>query len=119
MQTHLLELRSSDQLSRSVGRHKLELCMMVLHEVENSYPSATFIRGIFLGAIDRLDAINSQKITTENNSSALSAPEPISQTNHAALSTSDSGMEDFWLTDPAFWDPWSSAAQMPQMINEQ
>ncbi|QMW42179.1 hypothetical protein G4B11_005503 [Aspergillus flavus] len=51
MQVHLLNCKSSDGFIRRLGLNKLELCMMILEQMQHTYPSASIFRGIFLGAI--------------------------------------------------------------------
>ncbi|KAE8378348.1 C6 transcription factor [Aspergillus bertholletiae] len=54
MQVHLLNCKSSDDFIRRLGLNKLELCMMVLEQMQHTYPSASIFRGIFLGAIRQI-----------------------------------------------------------------
>jgi hypothetical protein len=56
MNTHLLETKSYDVLTSQIGLNKLNLCMMVLSNIQATYSSATFIRGLFLEAIETLNA---------------------------------------------------------------
>src|SRR6266536_4678469 len=98
MQTHLLESRSQNQLSRDMGLHKLELCMMILREVESSYPSAKFIRWIFLEAVDRLNAIQNEKETSPDSLHPDKAfPEHEEPLNPSYSSLSDIPLDDLWL----------------------
>ncbi|KAE8147144.1 C6 transcription factor [Aspergillus avenaceus] len=54
MHVHLLNCKSSDPLSRRLGLNKLDLCMMILEQMQHTYPSASVFRGVFLGAIRQL-----------------------------------------------------------------
>jgi hypothetical protein len=120
MQTHLLESRSCDQLSRSMGLHKLELCMMVIREVESIYPAAKLIRGIFLEAVERLNATQKSSPTSIDTRNADEiALELASQDDGKFSSLSDTSLEDTWMNEATFLDPWNSAAGMPQMTDAQ
>jgi hypothetical protein len=120
MQTHLLESRSSDQLMRGMGLHKLEFCMMILREVESTYPAATLIRGVFLEAVDRLKAIEDSKLKQEETrSSQLAIPNTTGGSNGRLSSLSDVSLEDSWLNDAIFLDAWGFAGTAPQMGDEQ
>ncbi|KAL7941839.1 fungal-specific transcription factor domain-containing protein [Trichoderma barbatum] len=54
MHVHLLNCKSTDALSRRLSLNKLELCMMVMEELEETYTSASVYRGVFLEAIRQL-----------------------------------------------------------------
>ncbi|KAL6897484.1 fungal-specific transcription factor domain-containing protein [Trichoderma evansii] len=54
MHVHLLNCKSEDALSRRLSLNKLELCMMVMEELEEMYTSASVYRGVFLEAIRQL-----------------------------------------------------------------
>lgn len=54
MHVHLLNCKSADALSRRLSLNKLELCMMVMEELEETYTSASVYRGVFLEAIRQL-----------------------------------------------------------------
>ncbi|UKZ45915.1 hypothetical protein TrVGV298_000109 [Trichoderma virens] len=54
MHVHLLNCKSTDALSRRLSLNKLELCMMVMEELEEVYTSASVYRGVFLEAIRQL-----------------------------------------------------------------
>ncbi|PGH18784.1 hypothetical protein AJ79_00197 [Helicocarpus griseus UAMH5409] len=54
MHIHLLKCKSPNVLSRSLGLNKLEFCMMVMAELQNTHTSPAVYRGIFLEAIRQL-----------------------------------------------------------------
>lgn len=54
MHVHLLNCKSPDPLSRRLGLNKLELCMMVLEQMQHRHPSSSLFRGIFLAAIHHI-----------------------------------------------------------------
>ena len=54
MHTHLLNYKSTDPLSRRLGLNKLEVCMMVMRELEETYTSASIFCGVFLEAMRQL-----------------------------------------------------------------
>ncbi|KAJ5120553.1 Transcription factor [Penicillium bovifimosum] len=51
MHVHLLNCKSTDPLSRHLGLIKLELCMIVLEQMQHTHPSSSVFRGIFLEAM--------------------------------------------------------------------
>ncbi|KAJ4863563.1 fungal specific transcription factor domain-containing protein [Trichoderma breve] len=54
MHVHLLNCKSTDALSRRLSLNKLELCMMVMEDLEETYTSASVYRGVFMEAIRQL-----------------------------------------------------------------
>ncbi|PTB42669.1 hypothetical protein M441DRAFT_137092 [Trichoderma asperellum CBS 433.97] len=75
MHVHLLNCKSEDALSRRLSLNKLELCMMVMEELEEMYTSASVYRGVFLEAIRQLHPNYSSSSTmSESNSTDFSQP---------------------------------------------
>lgn len=54
MHTHLMNCKSADPLSRRLGLNKLNMCMMVLQELQETYTVASIYRGVFSKAIKQL-----------------------------------------------------------------
>ncbi|KAG8411859.1 hypothetical protein J3458_015155 [Metarhizium acridum] len=54
MHIHFLNCKSTDALTRRLSLNKLELCMMVMEELEETYASASIYGGVFLEAIRQL-----------------------------------------------------------------
>lgn len=54
MQTHLLDCKSDDPLSRRLGLNKLDACMLVMEEFQKTYTTASIYRGVFTRAIQQL-----------------------------------------------------------------
>ncbi|KAJ6096934.1 hypothetical protein N7486_007680 [Penicillium sp. IBT 16267x] len=54
MHIHLLDCKSANALTRRVGFNKLELCMIVMEKLQETYEAAAVYRGVFLGAINEL-----------------------------------------------------------------
>lgn len=50
MHTHLLQSKSDNPLTKSLGEHRLKLCLLILRELEHNYPAATALRTLFLRA---------------------------------------------------------------------
>ncbi|KAI1820375.1 hypothetical protein F4861DRAFT_545743 [Xylaria intraflava] len=106
MNSHLLESKSPDPLIRQSSLNKLDLFMIVLRKIQNVYPSATFVHGLFLQAIEKL---NPPYYT------GLNMPQSISpQQNSTPDSTGQQPrleqlpMDVFWQHDDwigEFWDP--------------
>jgi hypothetical protein len=56
MQIHLLDCKSSVSLTRRLGNHKLQLCMIVLSELQDTYWGAIFTLKMFRHAQSKLCA---------------------------------------------------------------
>lgn len=54
MQVYLLNCKFGDALSRRLGLNMLNMCMMVLEELQKTYTVASVCRGIFGKAIQQL-----------------------------------------------------------------
>ncbi|GAD98048.1 C6 transcription factor, putative [Paecilomyces variotii No. 5] len=54
MHIHLMNCKSTDPLSRRLGLNKLNMCMMVLQELQETYSVASIYRGVFSKAIKQL-----------------------------------------------------------------
>ncbi|KAJ6139441.1 hypothetical protein N7471_005927 [Penicillium samsonianum] len=51
MHVHLLNCKSPDPVSRRLGLNKIEVCMIVLEQMQSTHPCSSVFRGIFLEAI--------------------------------------------------------------------
>ncbi|KAJ5127375.1 fungal-specific transcription factor domain-containing protein [Penicillium atrosanguineum] len=54
MQTHLLQCKTGDALSKRIRLNKLEMCMLVMEEFQKTYTVASLYRGIFVKAIEQI-----------------------------------------------------------------
>lgn len=54
MQTHLLQCKSGEALSKRIRLNKLEMCMLVMEELQKTYTVASLYRGIFVKAIEQI-----------------------------------------------------------------
>jgi hypothetical protein len=59
MQIHLFDCKSTDPLRRGLGTNKLNLCMLVLSQLRNTYWSASVTYRLFARAQALLDKYNS------------------------------------------------------------
>ncbi|KAI0513087.1 fungal-specific transcription factor domain-containing protein [Xylaria bambusicola] len=109
MNSHLLESKSSDPLIRQSSLNKLDLFMIVLRKIQDVYSSATFIRGLFLQAIEKL---NSPRYTGANTPQIFSPPQH--SIGDSASQTTLQGRIDhipidtLWQIEDhfsEFWDP--------------
>ncbi|KAI0436974.1 hypothetical protein F4803DRAFT_556456 [Xylaria telfairii] len=103
MNSHLLESKSSDPLIRQSSLNKLDLFMIVLRKIQNVYSSATFVHGLFLQAIEKLNSpyYTGVEIPTSFSPRQNSTPPRLDQLP----------MEIFWQLDDRiseFWDPLPS-----------
>jgi hypothetical protein len=60
MQIHLFDCKSSAPLRRGLGKHKLDLCLLVLQQLRNTYWSASVTYRLFARAQALLDKSNSK-----------------------------------------------------------
>jgi hypothetical protein len=54
MQTHLLQCKSCDPLTKRIRLNKLEMYMLVMEELQKTYTVASIYRGIFTMAIQQI-----------------------------------------------------------------
>lgn len=54
MQTHLLNCKYANPLSRRFSFNKLDMCMGVLEELQKTYTVASLFRGIFIKALQQI-----------------------------------------------------------------
>lgn len=54
MQTHLLQCKFGDPLAKRIRLNKLEVCMLVMEELQKTYTVASVYRGIFRKAIQQI-----------------------------------------------------------------
>lgn len=54
MQTHLLQCKFGDSLAKRIRLNKLEVCMLVMEELQKTYTVASVYRGIFTKAIQQV-----------------------------------------------------------------
>lgn len=115
MHSHLLESKSTDPLIRQSSLNKLDLFMIVLRKIQDVYSSATFIRGLFLQAIEKL---NSPRYTGGNNTPQQFSPPRNSTADSDGQNTLQGrtdhiAMDDFWQIEDhisEFWDPLPSSS---------
>ncbi|KAL6810268.1 fungal-specific transcription factor domain-containing protein [Trichoderma sp. SZMC 28015] len=54
MQTHMHCYKSADSLTKRLTLHKLEMCMLIMEELQKIYTVASLYRGIFLKALQQI-----------------------------------------------------------------
>ncbi|KAI0809850.1 fungal-specific transcription factor domain-containing protein [Xylaria sp. FL0064] len=109
MNSHLFESKSSDPLIRQSSLHKLDLFMIVLRKIQDVYSSATFIRGLFLQAIEKLNSPRHTGPNTPQRFSPLHYPS-TGPASHTALQgrIDNFPIDTFWQIEDQcseFWDP--------------
>jgi hypothetical protein len=80
MQVYLLNCKFGDALSRRLGLNMLNMCMMILEELQKTYSVASVCRGIFGKAIQQLfpdDAASISLSLSLPEPSVMAAPEPM------------------------------------------
>ena len=121
MQTHLLNCKDADPLSKRLRLNYLDMYMMVMEELQKTYTVASVYRGIFTKAIQQLlpeHAANTGSTTTTRSGADFLAD----QTNNAAVDGSSTLINteanpvntdmllDVLLDEASvfnFWDTWS------------
>jgi hypothetical protein len=115
MNSHLLESKSADPLIRQSSLNKLDLYMMVLKKIQDVYTSATFIHGLFLQAIEKLNSPNHTGLNTpqlfspQQNSTAVCTDHDTlyGRLDHTPIDTLwqiEDRIFDFWDPLPTFSD---------------
>ncbi|KAF2972454.1 hypothetical protein GQX73_g1159 [Xylaria multiplex] len=110
MNSHLFESKSSDPLIRQSSLNKLDLFMIVLRRIQDVYSSATFIRGLFLQAIEKLNSPRNtpQHFFSQRNSTVDSARQTTLQSR-----IDNFPMDSFWQIEdhiPDIWDPLAASS---------
>jgi hypothetical protein len=109
MHIHLLGCKSNDPLTRRVNFNKLELCMMVMEELQDTYAAAALYRGVFLVAVNKLRPHLLVDSTLRNpdvcypSTSRVEPPEAS-----AILPTISEDALSALLDDTSFLDIWDS-----------
>ncbi|KAJ5871102.1 uncharacterized protein N7529_003455 [Penicillium soppii] len=135
MQTHLLFYRSADSLTKRLRLHKLEMCMLIMEELQKVYTVASIYRGIFRKAMEQIcpfyqatTAISDQGMSSArttntsgrdsivNAAAAHQLPEAVFDNNYLPANSSEQRNEllgDFMdsLMDETsvfnFWETWN------------
>lgn len=113
MHVHLLNCKSPDPLSRRLGLNKLELCMMVLEQMQHTHPSSSLFRGIFLAAIHHIfPSYVAQSTIPELASSESSLPQNVSADDPMAGITIGEDAIDALMDEVSIFNFWESFNSM-------
>ncbi|KAM0512475.1 hypothetical protein ACHAPE_008798 [Trichoderma viride] len=80
MQVYLLNCKFGDALSRRLGLNMLNMCMMILEELQKTYSVASVCRGIFGKAIQQLFPDDAASISLSHSlpePNLMAIPEPM------------------------------------------
>jgi hypothetical protein len=80
MQVYLLNCKFGDALSRRLGLNMLNMCMMILEELQKTYSVASVCRGIFGKAIQQLFPDDAASISLSHSlpeTNLMAIPEPM------------------------------------------
>lgn len=83
MQVYFLNCKFGDALSRRLGLNMLNMCMMILEELQKTYSVASVCRGIFGKAIQQLFPDDAASISLSHSlpePSIMALPEPMPPT---------------------------------------
>ncbi|KAJ5742768.1 uncharacterized protein N7511_011169 [Penicillium nucicola] len=113
MHVHLLNCKSRDPLSRRLGLNKLELCMMVLEQMQHTHPSSSLFRGIFLAAIHHIfPSYVAQSTIPELATSESSLPQNVSVDDPMAGITIGEDAIDALMDEVSIFNFWESFYSM-------
>lgn len=114
MHAHLMEATSADNFTRSLGSNRLDLCLLVLHELEQNYPAATIVHTLFTQA--RANYSNSAQCRFVSGQSSSTADDHSDSIEPASQVSNQSGpLNDSFYFGPMtdFMDPWTSDLYIP------
>jgi hypothetical protein len=113
MHVHLLNCKSADPLSRRLGLNKLELCMIVLEQMQHTHPSSSVFRGIFLEAIRHIfPSYVAQSNIPELAISESSPPQDVSTDDPLAGITIGEDAIDALMDEVSIFNFWESLNSM-------
>ncbi|KAJ5158132.1 uncharacterized protein N7500_007783 [Penicillium coprophilum] len=109
MHIHLRNCNSTDALMRRVGFNNLELCMMVMEELQDTYAAAALYRGVFLGAINKIcpQLLVGSTMRNSNLSDPSTAHLETPEESAILPPVSDDALNTL-LDDTSFLDFWDS-----------
>lgn len=125
MQAHLLHCKTGDPLSQRVRLNKLEMCMLVMEELQKTYTVASIYRAIFTKALQLIFPGYSVPVAPFSSVANATAPASVTGTASSPLEadvpgstlfndgTFGVGEEDLMdaLMDEAsifsFWETWN------------
>ncbi|KAF2491264.1 hypothetical protein BU16DRAFT_566176 [Lophium mytilinum] len=128
MHTHLLDLRSPENLVRQMASNKLAFCMTVMDELKALYPAASFIHDLFGRAKLNLETqqspseLHAQRIRIPfgaRMSTEFETPQSTSVTTAGELPLlfNDSTLFDFWDPNSIFPYSFSAATDVHADVN--
>lgn len=131
MQAHLFHCKTGDALSKRVRLNKLEMCMLVMEELQKTYTVASIYRAIFTKAIQMIFPGYSAPVapfsSTANASAAAPSPASVNgaenspigagvpdysqtQINDGAFTVGDGNLMDALMDEASifnFWETWN------------
>jgi hypothetical protein len=131
MQAHLLHCKTGDPLSKRVRLNKLEMCMLVMEELQKTYTVASIYRAVFTKAIQMIFPGYSAPVApfSSTTNAAAAAPTPASvngavnspmgadipdytqsQINEGAFIADDGNLMDALMDEASifnFWETWN------------
>jgi hypothetical protein len=130
MKTHLFQCKYGDPLSKRIKLKKLEVCMLVMEELQKTYTVASVYRAIFIKAIQQIfpdysapvalysSAINGATVSdtqnlTDNRLAGEEVLDHYAPLNDAEIDVLD---ESYFMqnlideaSDFSFWETWNQA----------
>lgn len=118
MQTHLLNCKDADSLSRRLRLNHLDMYMMIMEELQKTYTVASVYRGIFMKAIQQLFPDYGTNTRTARSGAGffadqtndMSADGPSTLDRAEANPASTDMLLDVLMDEASvfnFWDTWS------------
>lgn len=96
MQTHLAQCKSGDPLTKRIKLNRLEVCMLVMEELQKTYTVASLYRGIFTRAIQQIfpDYPDRGAMSSHHSPTSITVPrydEPVRSLFEGPENPNDSG----------------------------
>lgn len=106
MQAHLLHCKTGDPLSKRVRLNKLEMCMLVMEELQKTYTVASIYRAIFTKALQMIFPGYSAPVapfsSTGNAAAAAPSPASLNGADNSPMGASVPGYSQTQINDGAF-----------------
>ncbi|KAJ5423810.1 Transcription factor, partial [Penicillium cf. griseofulvum] len=112
MHVHLLNCKSPDPVSRRLGLNKIEVCMIVLEQMQHTHPCSSVFRGIFLEAIRYIFPNYVAQTVLPELASESSPPQDVSADDPMAGITIDENAIDALMDEVSIFNFWESLNNM-------
>ncbi|OQD64276.1 hypothetical protein PENPOL_c008G07375 [Penicillium polonicum] len=112
MHIHLLNCKTPDPVSRRLGLNKIEVCMIVLEQMQHTHPCSSVFRGIFLEAIRYIFPNYVAQTVLPEMESESSPPQEVSTGDPMAGITIGEDAIDALMDEVSIFNFWESLNNM-------